>query len=450
MSPADYIQANDPNDRELDYSLPVGTVSGQASVSPNGSAIYDIPILVPPGTNGVQPSLSVSYNSQSINGLLGKGWNLNATSSISRVGQVSYIDDKISAVNCSFDDRYALDGQRLVLSSGSEGQTNCAYRTEIESFSDIIVTDIQGNGPKSFIVKTKDGQILEYGGTEDSRLLGDGSTDNTVLVWYLNKMTDQNGNYIIYKYRNANGECVLDQIQYTGNANENLLPYNVIKFNYSEREDAGYAYFGGEKLNNTLILKSIEIKCDFVTKLTYIFEYSNNGFASMLQEIILNDENGNHYNSVLVDWENASQFTFNTQETEINEIEAFDYDLMLDNTNFEPNSPTIRWSGDFNGDGLTDVLEYKEDNVQGTILHVDGTIEHYEIHGSAFRILINNNQGDFIQSEIYFGYDIDEVSDVSIADIDNDGDDDFFARNDNDEDNGDYISGYIQKNVKTF
>lgn len=52
-------------------STPVGTIAGEFSVNGNGGATYVVPIEVLPGINGVQPNLSVVYNSQSQNGLLG-------------------------------------------------------------------------------------------------------------------------------------------------------------------------------------------------------------------------------------------------------------------------------------------------------------------------------------------------------------------------------------------
>ena len=42
----------------------VGTIAGSGSVGGLGGAVYNIPIQVPEGLGGLQPSLSIAYNSQ--------------------------------------------------------------------------------------------------------------------------------------------------------------------------------------------------------------------------------------------------------------------------------------------------------------------------------------------------------------------------------------------------
>jgi hypothetical protein len=53
-----------------------GRTAGQYNVSPTGSAQYSIPLWTPPGIHGLQPSLSLNYDSQMGYGLMGPGWTI--------------------------------------------------------------------------------------------------------------------------------------------------------------------------------------------------------------------------------------------------------------------------------------------------------------------------------------------------------------------------------------
>ena len=46
------------------------------SVTSDGAFTYSIPIKLPAGTNGMQPNISLNYNSMGGNGMVGVGWNL--------------------------------------------------------------------------------------------------------------------------------------------------------------------------------------------------------------------------------------------------------------------------------------------------------------------------------------------------------------------------------------
>ncbi|MDR1758425.1 MAG: hypothetical protein LBR51_05665, partial [Bacteroidales bacterium] len=59
-----------------DMTLPVGSLPGAIDVSARGEVTYTIPVEVVPGTRGMQPSLSLVYNSLSGMGNMGMKWNL--------------------------------------------------------------------------------------------------------------------------------------------------------------------------------------------------------------------------------------------------------------------------------------------------------------------------------------------------------------------------------------
>lgn len=118
-------------------STGIGETMGELSVSLTGGANYKIPIAVPPGINGVQPEVALTYNSQSGNGLAGYGWNLSGISTISRIASTKFHDNNIDPVDYDSSDRFSLDGQRLMLKSGTYGKNGAIYQTE--NYSNLII-----------------------------------------------------------------------------------------------------------------------------------------------------------------------------------------------------------------------------------------------------------------------------------------------------------------------
>ena len=120
-------------------STEVGITEGQLSVSLTGGASYSIPIAMSPGINGVVPQVSLTYNSQGGNGVAGYGWNISGVSAITRIPSTKFHDGTIDAVDFDNLDRFALDGQRLMLKTGTYGGNGAEYETENFSNIKIIV-----------------------------------------------------------------------------------------------------------------------------------------------------------------------------------------------------------------------------------------------------------------------------------------------------------------------
>ena len=59
-----------------------GSLSGKLDVSPTGASLYTLPLTIPKGIAGMAPSLSLVYNSQGGNGIIGQGWSLTGLSMI--------------------------------------------------------------------------------------------------------------------------------------------------------------------------------------------------------------------------------------------------------------------------------------------------------------------------------------------------------------------------------
>ena len=94
--------------------VPFGRTPGIASVSAEGEAIYSIPLKLPPGTNGMTPTLSLEYRHRTTAGLLGIGWSIGGLSQIARCPRTIAQDGIASAVAMKSNDRFCFAGPRLL------------------------------------------------------------------------------------------------------------------------------------------------------------------------------------------------------------------------------------------------------------------------------------------------------------------------------------------------
>ncbi len=332
----------DPETRTLDTNLPVGSTAGRASVSLTGGATYSIPIFAPPGTAGMQPNVSLVYSSQSGNGIAGYGWNISGLSAITRVPHTIYHDGDVKGVNF-VDDRFALDGQRIINVTGSYGADLTTYYTEVFNGSKIVSHIGLSGTLEWFEVFNKDGSVVEYGRTDDSRFKSQ-LTNQATVSWNIDKITDANGNYIQFIYHRGDIECYLTEIKYTGNdsdINSPIVPYNSIKFYYSERVDKSTVFVGGSRIDNNVILDHVDILAEnklFKSyKLKYFFD-----FHSKLNEVaeyrMGSAGDSTKYNSTVFGYGNKSElFTHEFSDLDLGE----QVDII---------------PGDFNGDGYGDFI----------------------------------------------------------------------------------------------
>lgn len=324
----------------------VGTMPGVLDVSATGAATYSIDVKLPQALGTMTPKLAIAYNSQSANGLLGWSWDLQGVSSIERVGQTEYHDGK--ATNVDFEnDRYVVDGQRLMSVGANE------YKTEIDNLDKIVSYEGSKKGPDYFVVWKSDGTIWEYGTTADSKVEPQGN-DEVVLKWLLCKVVDRNGNAIRYNYyeNNATGESYIKSIEYTSNDKANVKPAYRVAFVYDERIDAAKSYVGGSVVSKSKILKSIEV-------------ISNASGKKMIEYQLLYDEPGHYNNNYYIHYRlnsiqltvsgkklNPTRIIWNSERKFATDNSSGYKKYELDKTIFN----RVSFVGDFNGDGFSDVL----------------------------------------------------------------------------------------------
>jgi len=319
---------------------------GQADLF-TGAMSYSVPITVPPGRNGMQPNLSLNYNSNLSNqtgGLIGVGWGLNV-GSIER--NTTFGFDPTS-------DEYILrmptGTSELVKISANE------YRAKInEKFLEIKkIGDY-------WEVTDKNGLRYYFGRTVSSRQ--EDPSNTIVYKWCIDYIQDTNDNYIVFFYFKDSGQIYLDNIKYGNNFS------NTVKFYYELRNDSleNYKTLFGVKTKYRLV--TIDLVSNGERLGAYALEYdtdlnsSGDQYSSATGRSILTAiyKYGSDVqlssgkvvggSSLLVSRFQAQGWGGIAPASETN-IDSWDNPYV-------PNLP-----GDFNGDGRTDLLVWHKPYAQ--------------------------------------------------------------------------------------
>ena len=209
-----------------------GIRQGRFEVDANGQATYVLPIEVPPGIAGAHPRLGLAYGHHQGNGVVGVGWSLAGLSAITRSKATWDVDGFNGCIDYGPDDRYVLDGQRLIAVDGQYGQPGTVYYAEVHDWSKAVAGQTPLDG---FIVYLKNGAKREYGTTPDSLILAGNSQH--VRVWALAATEDLHGNRVEYHYTKTpvaasqdTGAFYLSRIVYTVRAD--LTANRYVDFTY--------------------------------------------------------------------------------------------------------------------------------------------------------------------------------------------------------------------------
>lgn len=339
--PADYLTRTPSVNRTLDVSKTVGTTNGVINVGPAGEATYQIPVSIPSGIGGVQPGISLAYNSQAGNGLLGWGFNIAGLSAIMRMPQTIYSDGTASGIKNTSEDKYALDGNRLVSVSGTYGADGTEYRTETETFSKIYSRSTYGsNGPDRFEVIGKDGMKYFYGNSSGKVIYNDSNGKQSVQCWLLDRVENPvNNQSITYEYEVSDLSTYIKKITYGD---------NTIEFFYSDRHDIIPVHFDQMNGKITKILRKIAVRESGSIFRQYEFDYFKDTF-SRLTQITESNGTGESFNPTIFEW---GYYPSGATRGSINVIEM-DVPALDNQKEFHELS---YFSGDFNGDGKTELV----------------------------------------------------------------------------------------------
>ncbi|MCL2683093.1 MAG: FG-GAP-like repeat-containing protein [Bacteroidales bacterium] len=379
---------------------------GTVGTTPSGALMYQIPIEVPVGTAGIQPQLSIVYNSQNkTSGILGVGFGLSGLSSISRVGKNFYHDNERTGVELTMDDYFALDGKRLIRTGGHTviGENGVIYDTEMASFSEIesfgheeienISYFIQRPylGPKEFQVRAKDGSTLYYGTDDRSNSRVRHFKDGNIVIsqWHISKMEDANGNYIEYKYNTqqsggwwnwlpqSDRASQIKEIHYTGHISEGSASlHNKIVFHYSNKPVQRKLYIAGQEIIDGKLLDSIVCFSEGEIVKVYTFEYT--GDKKRLAYMREFAPNGLMLGELEFSWQTSKQQFGNRYKI----TPVFGTDSMQICNIVESTCKRVSWNethmrvlADIDGDGKADIVGFHDNTV-----HVSRSRFNYDFH----------------------------------------------------------------------
>ena len=246
---------------EIDAIDATGTLAGAFRVTESGAASYRVPIYATPGTAGVAPELALSYNSQAGNGIAGLGWSLEGGSAITRCRATRHQDGAAKPIAWSAEDRFCLDGQRLVLDSGTYGSPNATYRTEIDAFAIVKAVGGTAGHPDHFEVRRKDGSVSHYGNVpghtfkDAKRNNGKGQT----LTWALKRFADSVGNPIWHLYAGDADSHRLEEVRYAYGSQTKIDAHHAaVKLIYADRDDDATGHVAGHAFSNRKRLAKVQ------------------------------------------------------------------------------------------------------------------------------------------------------------------------------------------------
>jgi RHS repeat-associated protein len=336
-----------------------GTLREQTQVDQNGAFNFTIPIDVPPGTGGMQPHLALAYNSQASSGVLGMGWSLTGLPTIERTKRTLAVDGVNGTIAYDANDRFTLQGQRLIVTNGQYGADASLYRTEVESWNEVTTHATAGSGPQWFSVRARDGHSYQFGNTPDSRIAAAGRPD--IRSWMVNQITDANGNSMSASY--STDPLATGKSDYRGyvvaiafTTNGSTAATRFVRFKYEANPEAQRIFIGGSEVDTNARLSHIQtfVGTNMVSDYRLTYEMSTATNRSRLKSVA-------RYASDAAEAAQLSPATFTYSEGAL----AFQSKSNWLSNAFSRNQG---WDGttapftlaDVNGDGFLDIVGFKD------------------------------------------------------------------------------------------
>ncbi|WP_035253545.1 FG-GAP-like repeat-containing protein, partial [Desulfatiglans anilini] len=330
-----------PSDQDTSGALGV-LLPGNPSFG--GSAACAIPILVPPGRCALSPELALAYDSSRANGWLGVGWalDLGAVQRSTRHGLDYRSDDFVATIRGAASE---------LVRRPAWGQGYYGERIE-GAFSKFYRNPSSGG----WEVLSREGLRYFYGSSAASRQEG----SDGIFKWCLDRVEDPNGNFMTVSYRKDQGEIYPHRVDYTGN--RTLAPSNRVEFATEDRPDKPLSYPGHDKAVTAQRLKSIDVYAGSRLVRRYVLAYEQ-GRATGRSRLLSITQYGTDGKTALppaafgwqeggTGWDEGgslNDFGF-AAYPHTGLYMGWEYGVHI---NYYDRHPVM--TGDFNGDGRTDI-----------------------------------------------------------------------------------------------
>ena len=243
---------------------------------------YTVPVEIPSGYNGLQPSIELSYNSGAGNSILGIGWSL-GLASITRMtarGLPLYEHKDLFAAN---------GGEELVYVGLLGGQR--VYRNRFEKeFVRYRWANSGDSGQEGYwIADYPDGRVGYFGADSQGALKEAARTPgaNGTYQYHLVELVDTLGNRVVYDYEEDGNYSLISMISYA--FNQSSLPRYRIRFGYESRPDKISDGKSGVERRLRKRLTEILITSNGVQRMRHHLAYDSNateqGRISLLQGV---------------------------------------------------------------------------------------------------------------------------------------------------------------------
>ena len=246
-----------------------------------GTGNFTVPIVVPPGRNGLQPQLALTYSTGNGNGAFGLGWALSIPS-VSRKtskGVPRYLDR--SNGESQEQDTFLLSGAEDLIQIAKPVNGRTRYRPRTEGlFATIEHIEGQSGSGNVWQVKSRDGLVSTYGlpveeaaeplmAGDPRAVIGDPADRARIFSWHLAETRDTFGNRIRYTYRRDRGapprewdQLYLERVSYVDferNGQERFLVTVTFVYDEKVRPDSFSTYRSGFEIRTQLRCRRIEV-----------------------------------------------------------------------------------------------------------------------------------------------------------------------------------------------